>query len=169
VTLLASPNTHLRQPTLSPFPLYLAFQKQQIQSCVYSRCSQRSTQMADASDSASSGRRMIKRQAPKDAAEQQDETRRKRGRQADPLQSSNRSFLLPPSTLPENTIDLTGSDDEDQDVFMDSGNEESPMRDSNKVVAPATSNPYDACFGLVRCPPCKIWFPRMQPHLTHMN
>jgi len=95
---------------------------------------------------------MIKRQAPNDAAEQQDETRRKRGRQADPQQSSNRSLLLPPSTLPENIVDLTGSDDEDEDFFMDSTHEESPMRDSNEVVAPAASGPYDACFGLVRRP-----------------
>jgi hypothetical protein len=110
--------------------------------------------MADASDSTSSGRRMIKRQAPKDDAEQQDETRRKRGRQADPpQQSSNRSSLLQPSTLPENIIDLTGSDDEEEDVFMDSAPEESPMRDLSEVVAPAASGPYDACFGLVRRPP----------------
>ena len=122
-------------------------------SCVHSRCPQRSPQMADASDSTSSGRRTIKRQAPNDAAEQQDITRRKRGRQADPQQSSNPSLLFSPSTLHENTIDLTGSDDEDQDFFMDWAREESPMRDLNEVDAPAASGSYDACFGLVRRPP----------------
>jgi len=114
------------------------------------------TQMADASDSAGSERGMMKRQAPKDAAEQQlkDETRQKRVRRADPQQSSNHSFLLPPSNFPENdTVDLTGSEDEDQDMFMDWDHEESPMRDSNEVVAPTASGPYDACFGLVRRPP----------------
>lgn len=100
--------------------------------------------------SISDGRAGSKRKASRETAKQQDETRRKRGRQADSQESSNHAMHPPREVFPETIIDLTGSDD-DGDILMVLDNETSPGLTPNDVHKNDEHVAYDTCFGLVRC------------------